>query len=110
MTLGIARAAGDVEQRTPDPPDHRPRDPQEYDCLGEVLRAEAHAEGTTAPSAPSLRHLPTRIGTVACVVSQRMASTREPLRAGSIAIVNCSTGSLSVATFIWVRPTSCVLS
>src|SRR5687768_6799559 len=54
MTFGVARAAGDVEQRTPDPPDHRPRDPQEYDCLGEVLRAEAHAEVTTAPSAPSL--------------------------------------------------------
>src|SRR5687767_1000900 len=106
MALGIARAAGDVEQRPPDPPDYRPRDAQEYDCLGEVLRAEAHAEGTTAPRAPSRHHLSTRMGTVACVVSQRRMSTPEPFRVGSIAMVNCSTGSLSGATFICVRPRS----
>src|SRR5687768_18615719 len=77
MAFGIARAAGDVDQRSPDPPDHRPRDAQEYDCLGEVLRAEAHAEGTTAPRAPSRHHLSTRMGTVACVVSQRRMSSPE---------------------------------
>ena len=110
MAFGVAGATGDLEQRTPDPPDHRPRDAQKRDCLGEVLRAEGHAEVTTAPSAPSRGHFSTRIGTLAWVVSQLNVSTPEPLPLGSIAIVNCSTGALSVATFMGMRARSCDLS